>query len=93
MLAFIVERFAGRIADKGVRAQCSVSEMATRVGTATPLGEYLASLPPDMPFTQAALNERVPMMGTKLSHAEGVFAYLRELRNSADQLLGMFDGG
>lgn len=93
MLAFITERFADRIADKGVRAQCAVSEMASRAGTNTPLGKYLASLPPDTPFTQAALNERIPIMGTKLSHPEGVFAYLRELRNSADQLLGMFDGG
>ena len=92
MLDFIIERFAGRIEDKGLRAQCSVSEMAARVGT-TPLGKYLASLPPDTAFTQSELNERIPMMGTKLSHAEGIFAYLRELRNSADQLLGMFDGG
>ncbi|MCC6154861.1 MAG: glycosyltransferase [Candidatus Hydrogenedentes bacterium] len=93
MLEFIIGHFADRIIDKGVRSQCSVSEMADRLGSATPLGKYLASLPADTPFTQAALNERIPMMGTKLSDAEGVFAYLRELRNSADQLLGMFDGG
>jgi spore maturation protein CgeB len=93
MLDFVTEHFAARIADKGVRAQCSAPEIAARVGVTTPLGKYLASLPDDTPFTQAALNERIPMMGTKLSHAEGVFSYLRELRNSADQLLGRFDGG
>ncbi|NUM53201.1 MAG: glycosyltransferase [Candidatus Hydrogenedentes bacterium] len=92
MLDFVVERFADRIADKGVRAQRTVSEIIERVGAASPLGAYLATLPPDTPFAQAALNERIPLMGAKLSHAEGVFAYLRELRTSAETLLEMFDG-
>lgn len=93
MLDFVLERFADRILEKGVRAQRSVAEVSQRVGASSPLGAYLATLPPDTPFTQAALNERIPLMGTKLSHAEGVFAYLRELRASADTLLEMFDGG
>jgi hypothetical protein len=78
---------------KGVRAQRSAAEVAEHVGKLTPLGKYLGSLPPETPFTQAALNGRIPLMGTKLLDAEGIFAYLRELRTSAEQLLEMFDGG
>jgi spore maturation protein CgeB len=92
MTEFMVERFAERIAAKGVRAQHTVSAMAERAGTTSPLGAYLRSLPPETPFTQAALNERIPLMGTRLGHAEGLFAYLRELRTSSDLLLEMFDG-
>jgi spore maturation protein CgeB len=93
MLEFALDRFPVRIAAKGVRAQRSVSEVAERVGRDTALGAYLASLPPDTPFTQAALSDRIPLMGTRLSYAEGIFAYLRELRSSAEMLLEMFDGG
>lgn len=93
MLEFVLDRFPIRIVDKGVLAQRSVAEIAARVGRDTALGAYLAELPPDTPFTQAALFENIPLMGKRLSHAEGVFAYLRELRSSAEMLLEMFDGG
>ena len=90
MLDSILERFSDRIEAKGIRAQCSVSEMAERVGRDTELGRYLSSLPADLPFTQEAVNARVPVMGTPLSHPEAVFAYLREMRTSAEQLLAEF---
>lgn len=92
MLDFILDRFSDRIAEKGIRVQYTVGQVAERVGKDTDLGRYLASLPPDLPFTQSSLSERIPVMGTKLSYPEGVFSYLRELRSSAELLLAMFDG-
>ncbi|MCC6490070.1 MAG: glycosyltransferase [Candidatus Hydrogenedentes bacterium] len=90
MLDTILEHFADRIESKGIRAQRSVAEVADSVGRETPLGRYLSALPSDTPFTQEAINARVPLMGTALSYPEAVFAYLRELRSSAEQLLAEF---
>jgi spore maturation protein CgeB len=92
MLDCILERYAARIAAKGIRAQRTVAEMIERVGVDTPLGTYLASLPPDTLFTQDAINAQFPSMGKVLSDVEGVFAYLREMRESNEQLLALFDG-
>ncbi|MBN2310200.1 MAG: glycosyltransferase [Candidatus Hydrogenedentes bacterium] len=91
MLDFILERCGGRILKKEIRVQRTMAEVAERVGRDTELGRYLASLPPDLMFTQEALNERIPAMGSRLSHPEAVFAYLREMRNSADALLEAMD--
>lgn len=92
MLECIMDRFASRIEIKGVRAQRTVAEVAERVGRDSPLGRYLASLPPDTVFSQESLADRIPQMGSPLTHTEGIFAYLRELRTSSEQLLAMFAG-
>lgn len=91
MLDHILEGFADRIERKGVRAQRTVAEVAERASENPELRDYLRSLPPDTPFTQDAINARIPLTGTPLNHAEGIFAYLREMRTSAEQLLAMFD--
>jgi len=92
MLDNLTSLFAGQMLAKGVRVQRTVSEMAERAGKESPLGRYLSTLPPNTLFSQTALNNFIPVMGTPLSHPEGVFAYLRELRTSAEQLLALFDG-
>lgn len=92
MLECIMDRFAARIEIKGIRAQRTVAEVAERVGRDSPLGRYLASLPPDTAFSQESLADCIPQMGSSLTHTEGVFAYLRELRTSSEQLLAMFAG-
>lgn len=91
MIDLILDGYADRIERKGVRAQRTVAEVAERVSDNPELRSYLRSLPPDTPFTQDAINARIPLTGTPLNHAEGVFAYLREMRTSAEQLLAMFD--
>ncbi|MBX7255367.1 MAG: glycosyltransferase [Candidatus Hydrogenedentes bacterium] len=92
MLDLIVDQHGSRILSKGIRALRTVGEMAERVGVDTALGRYLQSLPKDLPFTQEAINERIPVMGTKLSYPEALFSYLREMRNSSEQILAMFEG-
>jgi spore maturation protein CgeB len=90
MIERIMECHAARIEARGIRAQRTVAEVADRVGRDSPLGRYLASLPPDTPFSQDSLAERIPQMGSPLTRPEGIFAYLRELRTSSEQLLAMF---
>ncbi len=91
MLDYILSHYADRIARKGVRAQRTVGEVAAKVPEDDELCAYLRSLPAETPFTQDTINARIPLTGTPLSYPEGVFAYLREMRKSAEQLLAMFD--
>jgi spore maturation protein CgeB len=91
MLDLLLEQHGARLLKKGVRVQRTVSEVARQIGRDTPLGSYLATLPDDLMFTQANLNERIPLIGSRLSFPEGVFAYLRELRNSAEALFAEMD--
>lgn len=89
MLDHIFQRHGARIAQKAVRVERTVAEVAERVGHETPLGTYLATLPPDLPFTQETINGVMPGLAARvgLSYPEAVFAYLREMRNSAEALL------
>jgi len=92
MLELFLSTYPGPILEKGIRMERTVAEIVEKIGTDSPLGKYLSSLPADTPFSQAALGERIPPMGTPLSDPEGIFAYLRELRTSADQLMAIYDG-
>lgn len=87
MLHLLLEAHGGRILKKGICVQRTVAETADRVGRTTPLGQYLASLPPDTLFTQESINEQLRDAWSKLTYPETVFAYLREVRNSAETLL------
>jgi hypothetical protein len=91
MIDVILNYHAGRIVRKGVRAQHTVAEIAERVSDDEDLGAYLRSLPADLLFTQETIYARIPLTGTPLSYPEGIFAYLREMRTSAEQLLAMYD--
>ncbi len=93
MLDSMIDRYGPRIAEKGTRALRSAGEVAERVPTGSPLAAYLRTLPPELPFTQDAINERIPVMGTALSYPEAIFAYLREMRNASEQALAMFEDG
>lgn len=92
ILDCLLDAHGARILRKGFRALRTAGEMAGRAEKDTALGEYLRSLPPDLPFTLDALSERIPVMGTRLSYPEALFSYLREMRNSSDQILAMFEG-
>jgi spore maturation protein CgeB len=87
MLDLILDWCGPILLRKGIRVQRSVAEVAERVGRDTPLGRYLASLPPHLLFTQENINERLTSTRSQLTHPEAVFAYLREVRAFAEQLL------
>ncbi|MCP4642823.1 MAG: glycosyltransferase [bacterium] len=91
MLDAILDAHGRRIVERGVLAQRTVGEIAERVGRDSELGKYLATLPQDERFLQDTINERIPRMGQELSHPEAVFAYLREMRLSAEALLADFE--
>ena len=87
MLDLILERHGGRILKRGVRVQRTCAEMAERVGRDSELGRYLASLPPDLLFTQENLNKQLTSSRSELSYPEAIFMYLRDMRNTAEALL------
>ena len=89
MLDLIIEHHGARILRKGVRVQRTVSEMAKRVGEDTALGKYLASLPPDVPFTHEGINEQLEQRSGEMTYPEKVFAFLREMRSFSEELLAM----
>lgn len=88
MLDIILEHNGGHILNRGIRVQRTVSEVADRVGRDSELGRYLASLPPDVLFTQQELNRRLPTGLKAPSRPEAVFMLLREIRNSSEAILG-----
>ncbi|NIA14338.1 MAG: glycosyltransferase [Nitrospiraceae bacterium] len=87
MLDCILEHYGGRLLRKGVRIQHTMAEMAERVGPETPLGTYLASLPPDCLFTHENINDLLVSATNKMTYPEQVFVYMREVRNFAELLL------
>jgi spore maturation protein CgeB len=89
MLERILDACGPRILRKGIRVQRTVAEVAERVGRDTPLGQYLCSLPADLPFTQETLAERIgPPIGER-GYVEAVFTYLEEVRRSTEALLAV----
>jgi len=76
-----------RILAKGVRIQRTVAETASRLPQESALRVYLETLPPDLLFTQDAINAvlRPPMAG--LTYPEQLFSYMREVRNFSETLL------
>ena len=89
MLDVIVERYGATLLQKGIRIQRTMAETADRVGRETGLGRYLASLPPDVFFTQENVNNLLTKATSTMSYPEKVFAYLREVRSFAETLLAM----
>lgn len=89
MLDVILERYGARILRKGIRVQRTVAEVAERVGGNSELGMYLASLPPDLIFTQETINDQLTKATTTMCYPEKVFAYLREMRHFAETLLAL----
>ncbi|MDQ1255614.1 MAG: hypothetical protein QG656_206 [Candidatus Hydrogenedentes bacterium] len=89
MLDLMLERYGARILRKGIRVQRTMAEVADRVGRGTPLGAYLESLQPDLPFTHENINAQLAGKREPKTHPEQVFTYLREVREFADKLFEM----
>jgi spore maturation protein CgeB len=87
MLGMVLDAHGGRILRKGVRAQQTMAEMADRVGRETALGAYLATLPPDLPFTHEQVNQCLAERHGSPSEPEAIFRYLGEVRTAAEGLL------
>jgi hypothetical protein len=64
-----------------------MAEMADRVGRETALGAYLATLPPDLPFTHEQVNQCLAERHGSPSEPEAIFRYLGEVRTAAEGLL------
>ena len=91
MIDCVLDAYGTRILRKGIRAQRTMAEIVDRVGSDTELGGYLATFPADDLFLRENVEARIPLIGSKLSYPEAVFAYLREMRSSNAALLEEMD--
>jgi len=87
MLDRILEGHGTRILKRGVRVQRTVGEMLERAGPDTPLGRWLATLPPEVLFTQEAITRLVRPGMAGITYPEKIFTYMKEVREFAEALL------
>jgi spore maturation protein CgeB len=87
MLDLILERHGARILKKGVLVQRTIAEVANDEGRDSELGQFLSTLPGDILFTQENITEHIDHTPHEVGHAEGIFDFLRELRDSSESLL------
>jgi len=87
MLDEITEVYGTRILRKGIRIQKTCGEVMADLDPDDELRAFLAQLPPDELFTHENMNDCVPRVGMPASYPEKMFAYLRDLRETAEMLL------
>ncbi|GMW03465.1 MAG: hypothetical protein AMXMBFR84_45990 [Candidatus Hydrogenedentota bacterium] len=91
MLDILLPRYASRMLAKGILKQCTIEEILRRIENNSPLAEFLATLPPQTPFTQEAINEHLTTSGITPDHAQALFLYLKDMRDAAESLLAEFE--
>ncbi len=87
MLNAILGEYGSQIAASGIRAERTVDDMRERTRNNTPLTEFLKPIPGDTPFTLEGLDPHIGGFGEAWGEAEGLFAYLREMRTYSENLL------
>jgi len=87
MLDYIKEFFGGKIMRKGMRIQRTVGEIIERYGKNSPLGQWLATLPQDIPFLQEEINKHLPILDDNTPFPVQIFWYLNEVRVFGENLL------
>lgn len=87
MLDHIFDHYGAAILKRGIRAQYNLGEVVERVGADSELGEWLASLPPELLFTHDTLKPFLRPGNTALYKAEQVFKYMCEVRSFAETLM------
>jgi len=87
MLDFLLERHGTRILGKGVRVQRSFGETAALLPDDSALAAWLRTRPADTPFTHDAVSASIDPRPLYRSYPEQVFAYMRDVRDFAEQLL------
>ncbi len=87
MLDAIIGTFGSQITASGIRAERTVQDMRDRVRENPALSEYLEAIPGETPFTLEGLDAHIGRFGESWGEAEGIFAYLREMRSYSETLL------
>ena len=91
MLDLLLERCGTRILRKGIRVQRTVGEVAGRIGVDSPLGRFLSTLPPELPFMQDTIGERLNPVHGQRTEPEAIFTYLQEVRRSTEALFAALE--
>lgn len=89
MLDAILPRYGARILQKGVRIEKTMAEIIEMAGSASELGKWLGGLPPGEMFTYETICARINRPVSASPEPEKVFAYLREVRQFAEQMMQM----
>ncbi len=87
MLDYIKEFYGGKIMRKGMRIQRTVGEIVQRYGKDTLLGQWLSTLPQDIPFLQEEINKHLPLLGDDNPLPVQIFWFLNEVRVFGENLL------
>lgn len=87
MLGLILERHGARILRRGIRTQRTAGEILGDAGRDTELGRWLATLPPELLFTQETLRPMLHPGTPNATYPEKLFAYMAEVRELAESLL------
>ncbi|MCX8065908.1 MAG: glycosyltransferase [Candidatus Hydrogenedentes bacterium] len=87
MLEFLIENFGGKIIRKGIRIRRTIGEIIDIVGKDSILGQWLISLPQDIPFTQHHINTYLNTLGPESAFPEKIFWLMNEIRVFGEQLL------
>ena len=87
MLDLIFDTFGARILRKGIRVHRTVGEMIEQCEADAELTSFLKTLPADAVFDHETVNKHLPAGFKTYTRPEALFAYLRELRTSAEALL------
>ncbi len=87
MLDLIFDTFGARILRKGIRVHRTVGEMIEQCEADAELTLFLKTLPADAVFDHETVNKHLPAGFKTYTRPEALFAYLRELRTSAEALL------
>jgi spore maturation protein CgeB len=92
MLDAMLDTFGAQIAAAGTRAEHTVDNMQGRVTDNQPLSAFLNPIPNETPFTLEGLGPYIGRIGEPWGEAEGIFAYLREMRSYSETLLASHEG-
>ena len=92
MLDAILDTFGAQIAASETRTEHTVDNLRGRVSDNQPLSAFLQPIPSETPFTLEGLAPYIGGFGESWSEAEGIFAYLREMRSYSETLLANREG-
>ncbi len=87
MLDAILDAFGSQIAASGTRLERTVRDVREQMSANKALAAFLNGLPDNTPFTLEGLSPHIGSFGEEWGEAEGIFAYLREMRSYSEALL------
>jgi spore maturation protein CgeB len=87
MLDRILETHGVKIIERGIRVEHTAAEMLERIEAGSELAQWLATLPPETPFTHDALKPLLNCGSEAAGRPPRIFAYMCEVFQFAEALM------